>query len=149
MMRKSNVPGMWVTIYHHLWKYLTGFWTSFISLCHLPLIASLSALLVIIMATRTRSNTQKIRPFKEHLREQLYRHKHLFISPCIPIVLAVPRLVISFLSGCMKSGRDSWFYLIVYFMSFIPSIMTFIVFVLPSKVYKKEFNETMKRIWQR
>jgi hypothetical protein len=109
----------------------------------------ISALTVIIIAARTRSNSQKTKSFKEHLREQIHHHKHLLISPLILIVLALPRLVISFLSGCMKSARDSWLYLIGYFISFIPSIMTFIVFVLPSEMYKKELNDSLKWIWQR
>jgi hypothetical protein len=104
---------------------------------------------VIIIAARTRSNSQKKTPFKEHLREQLQHHKHLLISPLILVVLALPRLIISFLSGCMKSARDSWLYLIGYFISFVPSMMTFVVFVLPSEMYRKEFSKSMKRLWQR
>jgi len=106
----------------------------------------ISALTVIIIAARSRSNSQKTKSFKEHLREQIHHHKHLLISPLILIVLALPRLVISFLSGCMKSARDSWLYLIGYFISFIPSIMTFIVFVLPSEMYKKKFDDSLKWI---
>jgi hypothetical protein len=105
----------------------------------------ISALIIIINITRTRSNTQQKKSFKQHLLKQIQQHKHLLISPLILVVLAIPRLVISFLSGCMKSARDSWFYFIGYFISFIPSIMTFIVFVLPSDVYKKEFIESMKQ----
>jgi hypothetical protein len=108
-----------------------------------------SALLVIIIAARTRSNSQKKKSFKEHLREQLQYHKHLLISPSILVLLALPRLVLTFLSGCMKTARDSWFYLIGYFVSFVPSMVTFVVFVLPSEMYRKQFNESMKRIWQR
>ncbi len=109
----------------------------------------ISAVIIIIIAARTRSNSQKTKPFKDHLREQIHHHKHLLISPCILIILAIPRLIMSFLFGCMKSPRDSWFYLIGYFISFIPSIVTFIVFVLPSDVYKKEFTAYVKQIWQR
>jgi hypothetical protein len=109
----------------------------------------ISAVVVIITATRTRSNVQQKKPFKEHLREQLQHHKHLLISPLILVALALPRLIISFLSGCMKSARDSWLYMIGYFISFVPSMMTFVVFVLPSEVYRKEFSKTMKQLWQR
>ena len=105
-----------------------------------------SAFTIIIIAARIRSNFQKRKKLIEHLREQLYRHKHLLISPCILILLAVPRLIMSFLSGCMKSPRDSWFYLIGYFVSFIPSMITFIVFVLPSDIYRKGFIQAMKCI---
>jgi hypothetical protein len=109
----------------------------------------ISAVIVIVIATRTRSNAQKKKSFKEHLREQLQHHKHLLISPLILVVLALPRLIISFLSGCMKSARDSRIYLIGYFISFIPSMMIFVVFVLPSKTYKKVFCKSIKRLCHR
>ena len=108
----------------------------------------ISASIIIITAARTRSKSQKTRSFEEHLRQQLKNHKHLLISPAILIVLAFPRLILSFLSGCMESARDSWFYLVGYFISFIPPMMTFVVFVLPSDVYKEEFHASMKRLWE-
>jgi hypothetical protein len=49
------------------------------------------------------------------------------------IVLALPWLVISFLSECMESAGDSWFYLI----AFVPSMMTFMVLVLPSHIQER------------
>jgi hypothetical protein len=76
----------------------------------------ISALIVIIIAARVRSNTQKKQPYKKFLLEQFQQHKFLLISPCVLIVLALPRLIISFLFECIKSARDSWFYLIGYFI---------------------------------
>ena len=110
------------------------------------MINCMSAIIVIIIAARTRSNAQKKKPFKEHLKEQLNEHKHLLISPLIIVLLSIPRIGISFLSGCMKSGRDSWFYLFGYFASFIPSNLTFIIFVLPSAVFKTQFQTRMKQL---
>ncbi len=110
-------------------------------------INAVSALTIIITVSRTRSSAQKAKPFKVHLYEQLQQHKHLLISPLILVVLALPRLVISFLSGCMGSARESWFYFVGYYVSFIPAIMTLVVFILPSDLYKKEFYEVMKRTW--
>ena len=124
----------------------------FLNILHFSLpfsINCISAIVLIIVAARTRSNAQKKKPFKEHLHEQLQQHKHLLISPLILVVLAIPRLIISFLSGCMKSTQDSWLYLIGYFVSFVPSMMTFVVFVLPSENYKEQFTKSMKRIWSR
>ena len=56
-------------------------------------INGISALIVIITITRSRLNIQKTKSFKEHL----------IISPLILVALAIPRLIISFLSGCMGS----------------------------------------------
>jgi hypothetical protein len=108
----------------------------------------ISGIIIIILATRTRSNVQKKQLYRTILQQQLSFHKHLLISPLILVSLAVPRLIISFLSGCMKSTRDSWFYLIGYFISFIPSMLTFFIFILPSKTYQKEFNQTIKRLFR-
>ena len=99
----------------------------------------ISAVLIIIKAARSRSNAQKKLTYRQLLREQFHLHKHLLISALVLIILGVSRLIFSFLSGCMKSARDSWFYLIGYFISFTPPISTFIVFILPSDTYKKEF----------
>jgi hypothetical protein len=105
----------------------------------------ISALVIILTAARTRSNAQKKLSYKQLLREQFHCHKHLLISSLILIVLGISRLILSFLSGCMKSARDSWFYLIGYFISFTPPISTFIVFILPSETYKKEFIFAINR----
>ncbi|CAF3592918.1 unnamed protein product [Rotaria sp. Silwood1] len=79
----------------------------------------------------------------------MHRHQHLLCAPCMLIVLGLPRLIVSFSKRCMKSAREPWFHLIGYFVSFIPSMLTFIVFVLPSKTYKNElhmiYEQTMRR----
>jgi hypothetical protein len=108
----------------------------------------ISGLIIIIIATRTRSNVQKKKSYRTILRQQLSFHKHLLISTLILICLAIPRLIISFLSGCMKSTRESWFYLIGYFISFISPMLTFLIFILPSEMDQKEFNESIKRFFR-
>ena len=98
-----------------------------------------SAILIIVMGARRRSAIQQRLTLRQHLRAQFQQHKKLLISPCILVVLAAPRLIISFASGCMSSSRQSSFFLTGYFLSFIPPVLTFTVFVLPSEVYKAEF----------
>jgi len=84
-------------------------------------------MIIMIITARTCSKSQKTKTYKEHLLEQLHHHKHLLISPIILVALAVPRLIISFLSGCMKSVRDSWLF---YFMYFINNNIYYICFTL-------------------
>jgi hypothetical protein len=108
----------------------------------------ISALVIIITAARVRFIAQGKGSYKKSLQEQFQHHKHILISPSILVVLSFPRLFISFLSGCMKSTRHFWFYLIGYFISFIPSMLIFVVFVIPSEFYKKQFNESFKRFWK-
>jgi hypothetical protein len=118
----------------NLFHFLAPFFINFIS-----------ALLLIIAAARNRSVTKKQQSYMQHFYAQLHQHKHLLISSTILIVLTVPRIIISLVSGCIKSTRNPWLFLAGYFVSFIPPLLTFIVFVLPSKMYKKEFYESLKR----
>ncbi|CAF4837752.1 unnamed protein product, partial [Rotaria socialis] len=62
------------------------------------------------------------------------------------IIIAIPRLIISFGSECMKSVQSPWLYLSGYFIPFMPPLLVFIIFVLPSEFYRKEFNEATLRI---
>jgi hypothetical protein len=124
---------------------------SIISILHffLPFLLNiLSAFTIIISVARRRSTAQKQQSHKEHLRKQFRELKHLLISPCVLILLALPQMIISFMSGCMKSPRNPWVYLIGNFMSYLPSMFTFIIFVIPSDTYRNEFTDTVKRINQ-
>jgi hypothetical protein len=105
----------------------------------------ISALVLIVMVTRTHSNTRKKQTYRQHLRKEFQQQKHLIISPIILVLLSIPRLVISLLPGCMKSFRDPWLFLMGYFISFMPSLLTFVVFVWPSETYKKEFGTIVKQ----
>jgi hypothetical protein len=107
------------------------------------------ALIIIITVARVRSNVQKKKEYKENLREQLNEHKHLIISPIILLLLALPGLIISFLSGCIKSLRNPWLFIFGYYISFIPPILSSIIFVLPSKTYRKELKPILQRIFKK
>ncbi|CAF0757007.1 unnamed protein product [Adineta steineri] len=114
-----------------------------------PFIANLfSALFIIFGTARQRSLAQTNQNYIAHIREQLREHKQLVISPAILLVLSMPRLIISLLSGCVKVSDKPWLYLLAYFISFTPSILVFVVFVVPSELYLKTLKESLKT-WQR
>ncbi|UJR29616.1 hypothetical protein I4U23_017164 [Adineta vaga] len=125
---------------------------SIVSACHffLPFFLNiLSALYIITYTASQRSQAQRQQSNNQQLRRQLYELKHLLISPAILILLASPRLVISFVSGCMKTTRRYLaIYLSGYLISFLPPMLLFVVFVIPSKTYKEELNQTIVRIKQ-
>jgi len=106
----------------------------------------ISAIIIIINVARTHSNGRKNQSYKQHLREQFHKQKHLILSPIILVLLAVPRLIISFLSGCMESVRNPWLFLFGYFISFLPSLLIPIIFILPSEIYRKELEVVLKTI---
>jgi hypothetical protein len=111
-----------------------------------PFIINLIASNILIRKkSRQQSNFQVDRTYNQLLREQFYEHKNLFIAPFILVILALPHLIISFVSKCMKSANDSWLFLIGYFISFIPPMLTFVIYVLPSKFYKDEFDKSIAR----
>jgi hypothetical protein len=116
----------------------------------LPFVINISsAIIVIIMIDRNRSKVHRQNTTKQHLFKQFRYHKHLIISPIILVILALPRIILIFVSGCMKSARDPWLFLIGYFISFVPVSFMFVVFVWPSKKYKNEFKEAINVIQQR
>jgi hypothetical protein len=127
-------------------------YNSFMNIFHfiVPFILNLiSPIILITKISHQQSILQPNRTYKQILQEQLREHRHLLIAPIVLVILALPRLIISFLSKCMKSADNSWLFLAGYFISFIPPMLTFIIFILPSKFYKKEFQETVNRCRRR
>jgi hypothetical protein len=127
-------------------------YNSFMTLFHFLLpfsINVLCAIWLIILLARNRARAQRDRSYREHLKHQINQHRHLLIAPSLLILLSLPRLIISFISGCMRSARQPWLHLIGYFVSFIPSMLTFIVFVLPSENYTGEFHAAMQQTKKR
>ncbi|UJR07191.1 hypothetical protein I4U23_011479 [Adineta vaga] len=107
------------------------------------LINLISATILLIMKTRQQSNFQTKRTVSEILRKNYRQHRHLFLGPVLLVILAIPRLIISFTSKCMKSNHDAWLFLMGYFISFIPPMLTFIIFILPSKFYRTAFHKSI------
>ena len=100
---------------------------------------------IILIKTKTRQY-MKMHPNQFYQRsfvKQFAAHKHLLIGPIVLVILALPRLIITFISKCMKSADDVWLYLIGYYISFVPTILSFMIFVLPSKFYRQEFRKSL------
>ena len=127
-------------------------YTSISSVTHLAcpfLINFISAFGIIVLISKRRSKVEQRVLFRVHLRNQLHQHKYLIISPVGLILSALPRIILAFLVECMKSARDPVsIYLFGYFTSFLPPILLFTVFVLPSKIYLKEFKGVISSWWK-
>jgi hypothetical protein len=107
-------------------------------------INSIFALIIITNVARSHSAVRKNKTYREHLSNQFKEHKHLIISPIILIILAIPHLIISFLTRCNKSIRNPWLFLSVYFISFIPPLLAPLIFILPSKTYTDELMKIIR-----
>ncbi|CAF1451266.1 unnamed protein product [Adineta ricciae] len=96
--------------------------------------------IVVIIAYRKQSFEKKTLGYRKYLWKQYGKYQHILLPPCFLVLLRIPRLIIVYLSGCMKSARDPWLFLAAYFISFLPPIFHFFVFVLPSREYRKQFR---------
>lgn len=105
-----------------------------------------SSIILITRRSHQQANIQKKRSYKQILIEQIRENKHLLTAPIVLVILAIPRLIIAFASNCLKSSGDVWLFLIGYFISFIPLVLTFIVFVLSSKFYKEQFHKSLTQL---
>ncbi|CAF1094356.1 unnamed protein product [Adineta steineri] len=107
-----------------------------------------SALFIIFGSARQRSTARTKRTLREHVYNQFNEHKQLLISPIILLILSLPRLIMSMLSECVNPSNHRLLFIFGYFISFTPSMLIFIVFVLPSALYRKTFQESFRR-WRR
>ena len=105
----------------------------------------LSVIILIRKKSQQQFKVHKHLHFQVVLLQQFQEHKHILIAPIVSILLALPRLVITFVTKCIKSPNDIWLPLLGYFISFIPPMLTFIIFVIPSKFYRKELTKTIKQ----
>ena len=61
---------------------------------------------------------------------------------------ALPRLIMSLVSGCVDPSQNPWLYLCGYFISYLPPMLVFTMFILPSELYWNTFKDSMTR-WRR
>jgi hypothetical protein len=104
----------------------------------------LSVTILIILAARSRSRTSNNRdPFIEYLKRQFRGQKDLYIPPIIIILSSLPQTILSFSFACLELILwQQHSLLIAYFLSFAPQLLGFVLFVLPSSIYMKEFQST-------
>ncbi|CAF1420610.1 unnamed protein product [Adineta ricciae] len=108
-----------------------------------PFLANLcSALFIICGSTRQRSKIRENNTCRTHIYKQLHEHKQLLIGPIILPFLSLPHVIILLSSECVNTNRYKWLLLFSYFISFTPSALIFVIFVLPSDLYKKSFEKS-------
>ena len=104
----------------------------------------LSITILIILAARSRSRTSNSHdPFIKYLKKQFKRQKDLYIPPSVIVVSGLPQTILSFSFACLQ--LNTWqqhSLLLAYFLSFAPQLLGFVLFVLPSTNYMKEFEST-------
>jgi hypothetical protein len=108
------------------------------------LINFVCALILIVLIARSRANTNKKKTRLQVLREQLVKQKELFTPPLAIIVSALPQFIVSFSFACteLNVAWQRYILTIAYFMSYLPQILTYLLYIQPSTFYKSEFHLT-------
>jgi len=123
-------------------------YNSIITLVHflLPLLINIiSAFIIVQFMAHHRSALQSSTSFKE----QLSQNKRLLFPATMLVVLGTPRLIMTFITGCVKATDQPWIYLFAYFTAFVPSMSIFLTFVLPSHNYTEQFRAATKQLLRR
>jgi hypothetical protein len=85
---------------------------------------------------------QNWKSIKEHIK----KYKHILIATILLGLLAVPRVVITFIYVCTKLDRSPFLVLVGYLVGFLPSISMLFAFILPARNYREAFIKSAKHI---
>jgi hypothetical protein len=122
----------------------------FINIVHyfVPFLLNLiSSIIILLRLARNRSRANKQR-YNIVIKQQLAAYKSWIISPIVLALLALPRVIFALILTCISLSTPVWqihLLLIGYFISFLPQIGTFLIFVVPSKRYMEALGKLLKR----
>ena len=99
---------------------------------------------LIILAARSRAKTLEHKlTFAEVLKKQFETKKELYVTPTIIIFSALPQAIFTFSFACTQlTDWQRHTLLASYLLSYTPQVLGFLLYVLPSTIYRKEFDET-------
>jgi hypothetical protein len=81
--------------------------------------------------------------FGQVLKKQFETQRELYVTPTIIILSALPQAILTFSFSCTELNDFQRHTLLCsYLLSYGPQVLGFILYVLPSTTYKKEFSET-------
>ncbi|CAF1521977.1 unnamed protein product [Adineta ricciae] len=103
-----------------------------------------SFLMTIRLLAQSKSSTQK-QSFSVTFLKQIQKCKNQLISPFLMLISTLPQLIIVFAVDC-----DQWYnmwlrhlILAMYLIAHTPEVLTFILLIYPSTVYKCAFQQTI------
>ena len=109
------------------------------------LIQVISITLLIVLAAHQRAKTVTTNvTFSQILIKQFKTLKELYVTPGIIVLSALPQTVVAFGLTCKQLNYwQRHILLITYLLSYAPQVLGFVLYVLPSSTYKKEFKGTI------
>jgi hypothetical protein len=115
--------------------YLVPFFINFISTFILILLISRHR------ATATSHGDNQLSSQLTVFKAQLNKHKELFIGPLFIVLSGSPQFIISFSLACteLSIAWQRYTLTVAYFLSFLPQVLSYYLFIAPSTFYKDEF----------
>ncbi|CAF0857990.1 unnamed protein product [Adineta steineri] len=135
----TNYPGSTIATYNRV-NVLIHYFVPF-------LIQFFSITILITQTARSRARVvgqNNRNTFMITLKQKFQMHKDHYLTPTIIVLSALPQAIFSFSYACteLTEGWQRYTLLTTYFLSYLPQILGFILYVLPSKTYKEEFRKT-------
>ena len=105
---------------------------------------SITIMLVRTASSRARTSGSQRVTFASIFKNQLKTQKELYITPMIIILSSLPQTILSFSYACggLNQSWQRYSLLAAYFFSYLPQILGFILYVLPSTAFSDEFRKT-------
>ena len=116
-----------------------------------PLLINIGCTSTIIgTVIRTKMNLHRQKTKRNVLRNVLNENKEMIARPAITLVpssfslFSLPLFILGFSLGCRNIDTHPLRYvaLTFYFLTFIPSMITFVLYIYPSSFYRKEWENT-------
>lgn len=107
-------------------------------------IISITILIIQVACNRARITGNHQQTFFNLLMRQLKTQKEQYITPSIIVLSSLPQTILSFSYACieLKQSWQRYTLLTTYFLSYLPQMLGYILYVLPSTTYSEEFRQT-------
>ena len=106
---------------------------------------SMTILIVQITRSRARANGSTLETFLDLFKKQFIAHREYYITPIIIVLSSLPQTILSFSYACteLKKPWQRYTLLTTYFLSYLPQMLGYILYVLPSTTYTEQFHQTI------
>ena len=107
-------------------------------------IISITILIIQVACSRARTSGSDEQTFVDLFKTQFKAQKEQYVTPIIIVLSSLPQTILSFSYACSELNQSWKRYtlLATYFLSYLPQMLGFILYVLPSKTYSEEFRQT-------
>ena len=107
-------------------------------------IISITILIIQFAFGRARTSSNNQQTFRNLFLRQLKIQKEQYVTPMIIVLSSLPQTILSFSYACseLKQSWQRYILLTTYFLSYLPQMLGFILYVLPSTTFSEEFYQT-------